>query len=220
MEATAIVATDAARTKSVGLRNAKFPKSKLRRELILDAAQELLIEEGYGAITVTRVAKQAGISLSHLQYYFPTLDDLVIELHKLYLNMYESSIFDGAFKYIGEEPPERVLERLLDTHMGLIAEHRHDVIIWETQAWGARNPIVKEYHENWVKWYTDNVAELIRLINPGTSRNRSFRIAAIISVLMDNLQRFLGESKPHPTRFRGLEKEIKSILNLAIEQEG
>lgn len=214
------MASDVASTKSIRSRSAKFPKSKLRRELILDAAQELLIEEGYSAITVTKVAKKASISPSHLQYYFPSLNDLVIELHKLYLDMYESSIFDGAFKYMGEEPPERVLERLLDTHMGLIKEHQHDVIIWETQAWGARNPVVKEYHESWVEWYTDNVAELIRLINPNMSRNRSFRIAAIISVLMDNVQRFLGESKPHPAKFSGLEKEIKSILDLAIQQKG
>ena len=207
------------KAKIIGPKKVKFPKSKLRRELILDAAQELLLKEGYSSITVTRVAKQTGISPGNLQYYFPTLDDLIVELHKLYLDMYKSSIIDGAFRYIGEEPPNRVIERLVDTHIDLIKEHGHDVIIWETQAWGARNAIVKEYHETWVEWYTDKTAEVIRLINPEISRNRSFRIAAVISVLMDNVQRFLGESKPHPRRFRGLEKEIKSILENAIQQK-
>ncbi len=200
-------------------REVKYPKSKLRRELILDAAQELLLEEGYAAITVKNVAKRAEIAPSHVHYYFPTLDDLVLELHKIYLDMYMSTIEEGAFQYIGEEPPEKVLDRLFDTHMNLVKEHLHDVIIWETQAWGARNPVVKEYHEAWVEWYTTNVAKLIRQINPDMPRNRSHRIAAIVSVVMDNSQRFLGASKPHPTKYRGLEKEIKALFEAAIHSE-
>ncbi|NIB40914.1 TetR/AcrR family transcriptional regulator [Pseudomaricurvus alkylphenolicus] len=199
-------------------RGAKSPKSKLRRELIIEAAQELLIEEGYSAITMTRVAKQAGISASHFQYYFSTIDDLIVELQKEYLDMYKTSIMEGAFDYMGKEPPERVLERLFDTHMSIIKEYENDVIIWETQAWGARNPITKQYHEAWVEWYTDNVATIIRQINPNIKRNRSYRLAAIISVLMDNAQRFLGEGKPHPARFKGLEKEIKSMFDKVIHE--
>ncbi len=144
---------------------------------------------------------------------------LHIELHKVYSDMYMSTIEDGAFRYINKEPPERVLERLFDTHMSMIKEHQHDVIIWETQAWGARNPTVKEFHEEWVDWYTKNVAKIIRLINPKMSRHRSYRLAAVISVLMDNMQRFLGESKPHRSKFRGLEKEIKSMFDLVIRQD-
>ncbi len=205
-------------TKQTTARAAKFPKSKLRRELILDAAEELLLDEGYSAITITKVARQAGISPSHLQYYFPSTDELINEIQKGYLDEYMSMIKEGAFRYMEEEPPERVLERLFDTHMGLVKEHRHDVIIWETQAWSARNSIAKEFHERWVEWYTDNVAALIRQINPKMPRNRSYRIAAIISVLMDNIQRFLGASKPHPAKLRGLEKEIKSMFDLVIRE--
>ena len=70
-----------------------------------------------------------------------------------------------------------------------------------------------------MEWYTDNVADIIRQINPKMTRKRSYHLAAIISVLMDNVQRFLGEGKPHPAKYRGLEKEIKSMFDSVIHQE-
>jgi|GEM_PF-5733048 len=198
--------------------SAKYPKSKLRRELIVDAAQELLLDEGYSAITISNVASRAEITPSHFRYYFPTLDDLVVELHKIYLENYKTAIADAVFSLRGKESPLSILERLIDTHIDMVRDHKHDVIIWETQAWGARNAVVKEFHEEWVDWYTDNVAALIREANPDISEKKSYRLAALISVLMDNLQRFVGETKPHPSRFDGLETEIKSLFKNAITQ--
>ncbi len=195
------------------------PKSKLRRELILDAAYDVMVDEGYAAVSLTKVAKRAGISPSHLQYYFSNAEEMISAIHEQVLNTWESMIDEAAFQYREKEPPQKVLERLIKKHISLIKQPKSDIMIWEAHAWAARNPEVKRLHEEWVDWYTENLASLIRDINPKIPKNRSYRVAAIVSTLLDSIQRFLGDSKPKPARFRGLEKEIRDMIFGMIEQE-
>ena len=52
------------------------------RAPILDAAETLMRDEGYGAVSTRRVAARAGIKPSLVHYYFPTTDDLLIALFR------------------------------------------------------------------------------------------------------------------------------------------
>lgn len=52
-------------------------KGASRADAILDAATELLVTEGAGALVMRRVATQAGIAPGNLQYYFPTREQLL-----------------------------------------------------------------------------------------------------------------------------------------------
>ena len=45
---------------------------------ILDSAEEILREEGYGALTSRRVAERRGIKQRLIYYYFHTMDDLIV----------------------------------------------------------------------------------------------------------------------------------------------
>lgn len=55
--------------------------SKTRSEL-LDAAQHLMLEEGYAAVTSRRVAAKAGLKPQLVHYYFRTMDDLFLALFR------------------------------------------------------------------------------------------------------------------------------------------
>ena len=48
-----------------------------RRETLIEAAITAVREGGYAALTQPKVAARAGMSQSHLTYYFPTRSDLV-----------------------------------------------------------------------------------------------------------------------------------------------
>jgi AcrR family transcriptional regulator len=50
------------------------------RKLLLDAAQQLMLEEGYGAVTTRRVAAKAGLKPQLVHYYFESMDQLLLEL--------------------------------------------------------------------------------------------------------------------------------------------
>jgi AcrR family transcriptional regulator len=50
------------------------------RAALLDAAQQLMLEEGYAAVTTRRVAAEAGLKPQLVHYYFRSMDDLFLAL--------------------------------------------------------------------------------------------------------------------------------------------
>lgn len=50
------------------------------RNALLDAAQELMLTEGYAAVTTRKVAAKAGVNSALVFYYFDSLDGLFIAL--------------------------------------------------------------------------------------------------------------------------------------------
>jgi AcrR family transcriptional regulator len=52
------------------------------RAQLLDAAEQLLLDEGYAAVTSRRVATRAGLKPQLVHYYFRTMDDLFLEVYR------------------------------------------------------------------------------------------------------------------------------------------
>ncbi|HEY6427499.1 MAG TPA: helix-turn-helix domain-containing protein, partial [Acidimicrobiales bacterium] len=52
------------------------------RTVLLDAAEKLMLEEGYAAVTSRRVAAAAGLKPQLVHYYFRTMDDLFLALFR------------------------------------------------------------------------------------------------------------------------------------------
>jgi AcrR family transcriptional regulator len=55
--------------------------SKTRVRLV-DAAEQLMLDEGYAAVTSRRVAAKAGLKPQLVHYYFRTMDDLFLEVFR------------------------------------------------------------------------------------------------------------------------------------------
>ncbi|SDF59078.1 transcriptional regulator, TetR family [Lentzea fradiae] len=63
---------------------AATPKGERRRQALVEAASELLVEGGFDAVRHRAVAERAGLPLASTTYYFDSLDELVtaaVELH-------------------------------------------------------------------------------------------------------------------------------------------
>jgi AcrR family transcriptional regulator len=52
------------------------------RNALLDAAQELMLADGYAAVTTRRIAARAGVNSALVFYYFESLDGLFIALFR------------------------------------------------------------------------------------------------------------------------------------------
>jgi TetR/AcrR family transcriptional regulator len=52
------------------------------RGVLLDAAEQLLLEEGYAAVTSRRVADRAGLKPQLVHYYFRTMEDLFLAVFR------------------------------------------------------------------------------------------------------------------------------------------
>jgi TetR/AcrR family transcriptional regulator len=57
------------------------PDSKTRA-LLLDAAEQLMLEEGYAAVSSRCVASKAGLKPQLVHYYFRTMDDLFLAVYR------------------------------------------------------------------------------------------------------------------------------------------
>jgi AcrR family transcriptional regulator len=55
-------------------------ENSAKRSVLLDIAEQLLVTEGYAAVGVRRVAREAGVTPALIHYYFRTLDDLLLAL--------------------------------------------------------------------------------------------------------------------------------------------
>ncbi len=100
------------------------------RLLLLDTAQRLMLEEGYAAVGVRRVAREAEVAPALVLYYFRTLDDLFLAM----LRRRADKELERAERLLSGPQPLRALWRLsshpgnaLTTEFAALANHRKDI---------------------------------------------------------------------------------------------
>jgi AcrR family transcriptional regulator len=60
----------------------RHPSTVDTRSALLDAAEELLLKDGYAAVTSRRVADRAGANSGLVYYYFESMEGLLVELFR------------------------------------------------------------------------------------------------------------------------------------------
>lgn len=99
--------------------------------MLLDAAQALMVEEGYAAVTSRRVAARAGLKPQLVHYYFRTMDDLFVALVR---RGAEQSRERQASALASDQPLWALWEmntdpagRTVITEMAALANHRKEL---------------------------------------------------------------------------------------------
>ncbi|MGW1787004.1 TetR/AcrR family transcriptional regulator, partial [Streptomyces sp. NPDC002143] len=97
------------------------------RLLLLDVTERLMLEEGYAAVGVRRVAREAGVAPALVLYYFRTLDDLFLAA----LRRRADHELERQIRLLAGPQPLRALWRLashpgnaLTTEFTALANHR------------------------------------------------------------------------------------------------
>ena len=190
-----------------------YAKGYETRELILRTALHILIEEGYRAMSMRRIAAACGMRLGNLTYHYPTREDLVRELLNAVLSSYEVE-----FAAIVDAPGVPLEERLARV-CGLIIEDigskkttrlfpelwalaNHDAfvhgLVHELYA-GARAPLV----------------EIIAEMRPDLPEAARFDLALFISASMEGLTVFAGYEMPFADRLPAVEQiAIRSFIDI------
>jgi AcrR family transcriptional regulator len=110
-----------------GPRKSKSDDGGTRRRLI-EATVQIMHDEGYAAATSRRVAAKAGVKQALVYYYFPTMDDLFVEV----LRAGADSALEQMRAALTDENPLRALWRInsdsrrtvLNTEFMALANHR------------------------------------------------------------------------------------------------
>lgn len=89
------------------------------RERILAAAETLLATDGIAALTQPRVSRAAGVTQSHLTYYFPRRADLILAIarHALTVTL-------GRMRATGAAPPAARMRRAVAAMQARMLDER------------------------------------------------------------------------------------------------
>jgi AcrR family transcriptional regulator len=101
------------------------------RTALLDATEQLMLEDGYAAVSSRRIARKAGLKPQLVHYYFRTMDDLFLAAFR---RRAEEGL-ERQTKAIGSAQPLRALWALSDDSRGTaltmefaaLANHRKSI---------------------------------------------------------------------------------------------
>lgn len=82
-----------------------------KKFIALEAARDIVAEDGVAAITYDSLAERSGLSKSGLIYHFPSRHDLLIELHRYSAQLWENELLDLAGDDLSVEGRRRAFIR-------------------------------------------------------------------------------------------------------------
>ncbi len=211
---------EARRFKNIAIADLAFPareggysKGHETREQILASALHLLVEEGYSALTMRRIAATCGLRIGNLTYHFATREELIRALLDALIRAYEVE-FDAILQFTDETPEERLVEVC-----GLILEDirtkKTAHVFPELWALGNHDPFVLDRVQELYTRARRSLLEIIRELRPDLGAQCHEDLALFISASMEGLTVFAGYEKPFEGRMDELERiAIQSFLNL------
>lgn len=115
-EAPAAAHAGRRRSNATQRRSQEERRAETRRKLI-DAAIQVLGEEGYANLTITKTARRAGLTNGALQHHFPTRDDLMLALMDAVYPVLDIPFRSIAAEGLGvRERVDRVIDRLWEIY--------------------------------------------------------------------------------------------------------
>lgn len=183
-------------------------------EQILYAALSVLIEEGYQALTMRRIASECGLRPGNISYYFKSKDDLVRALLDAIMSSYENA-FRVAMDEAGSDPENR-MKVLIQLILEDITTKKTTHVFPELWALSNHDPFVKErLYDLYARQY-GYFEELIGQLNPTLPHEDRRELAAYISAALEGMTVFAGHGKPWETSMQRFEiMACQSFVELA-----
>jgi AcrR family transcriptional regulator len=180
---------------------------------ILRAALDLLVEQGYRAMSMRRVADACGMKLGNLTYYFPTKEDLVRELLDAVISSYEIE-FDAIVHETGVSAEDRLAEVCV-LILEDICTKKTTRIFPELWALSNHDPFVLERVQEMYTRARVALEEIIGEINPALPSDERAILALFISGSMEGMTMFAGHDKPFQPQMPWLERiAVKSFVQI------
>ena len=194
-------------------REGGYAKGHETRELILRTALHILIEEGYRAMSMRRVAAACDMKFGNLTYHFRSREDLVRELLDAVIRSYEQE-FDAIVRMPGA-PPEERLRRLCLLVLEDIRSKKTTRLFPELWALSNHDEFVFDrVHELYVRARAPAI-EIIREMRPDLPCEACEMLALFISASMEGMTVFAGYDKPFEPHMAKLESiALKSFIAL------
>ena len=135
-------------------------RAEMREETeraILDAAEVVFAEAGFGGATMQAIADACGLPKANLHYYFASKE-------KLYRRVVERIFtiwLEAADSFDTEAEPEVALRRYIARKMQLSRDYRYGSKVWANEVMHGA-PIIQDYLETTLRTWTETRIAVIR----------------------------------------------------------
>jgi AcrR family transcriptional regulator len=179
---------------------------------ILSAALNLLIEEGYSALSLRRIAKACDMKVGNVTYYFATKDALVREMLSAAIEGYMSA-FEDVISQVDLTPEEK-LEAIIRIILEDIRTKKTTRLFPELWALANFDPFVAEcVNESYVN-ARRALNVLVAEINPSLPEEERETLCLFISGALEGMTIFAGYQKPWEPKMPWIENiAVRSLIN-------
>lgn len=183
------------------------------RSAIVRVARKLLLEGGALEFSLRAVALRAGISVSNLQYYFPSRPAVLRAVMEPEMRMYLDALkhaLESSESPI--EAHEAILKRAISD-----ARNTKYVALWRHfLSFASTDPECAKLIDGWYDTLTQELARLIRAINPKYEVAESLHIALLLTAMADGLTLQLGTMGGKHRYLDGLEERFLAFANAVV----
>jgi AcrR family transcriptional regulator len=153
-------------------------KNKIAR-----TAGAILAKDGYGALTMRRVASACGISPGNLTYHFPSVDDLMVAAMSLGLEEYQQQIAS----YIKKQPTDqdKTLTELVTFFVHDALSPRTSAVMIEFWALAQHDPSKAAFLDQTYQKASDMIVDALLDIEPDIERATANQVASTLLVFSE-----------------------------------
>ena len=153
-------------------------KNKIAR-----TARAILAKDGYGALTMRRVASACGISPGNLTYHFPSVDDLMVAAMNLGLEEYQQQIAS----YIKKQPTvqDKTLTELVTFFVHDALSPRTSAVMIEFWALAQHDPSKAAFLDQTYQKASDMIVDALLGIEPDIERATANQVASTLLVFSE-----------------------------------
>jgi TetR/AcrR family transcriptional regulator len=185
----------------------------------LDAAERLLIEVGYAAITTRRLAEEAGVNHGLVHYYFGSMEEVFLQVLERFTN---GLIARQRAMYAAEAP---YVTKWREAMHYLDEDRPYQKIWWELQAMAWNRPEYRErvaaVHEAWRDAMRDAVAKAISRYKLASGPLSTEGWIALIVTVNEGiiLEKLSGIDQGHEELLAGIDRWLDSLERAADDSE-
>jgi AcrR family transcriptional regulator len=192
-------------------------KGYARANDILEAAREIFASEGYGGLSMRRVAAQVGVSLSNVQHYYKSKDMLVEALLLDSLNQFQERIDGIAASMTGGSREEQFLATV-DMFLEELGSPVIRGMFFEFWALATRNTFASTLMERMQSRERKAIYKLIQGMSPEIPDEEYMVRSALIVAQIEGLMLFRVRNRPKRPELEGLENAARqAVLRLATQ---
>lgn len=191
-------------------------KGRERADAILEVARATLARDGYAALSMRSVAQQAGVSLSTVQHYYPSRDDLVEALLTHFLDRYQRVIEE---RMTGAADGDRMalFASIIDLCLEELRDQISSGMFFEIAALAHRHPYAAHMFDAMLTRARRTVRKLIRDIMPALTPAQCDIRGALIVAQMMGLMTFISGQGPVHAELAALQQEgLTAIMRIAF----